>query len=271
MTPYKRLLAAILSAVSTCANAQEGVLFIGTGSPPTDVETAVLIVDVQEKNKGFLLPRYPASTNDGTNHRGHAVAGEEGMMYYDTNGNNVSVYNDVAGVWNSLGFFPVGSIVMWSGDPNAIPAGWALCDGGSGTPNLSGRFIVGLNPGGAEYGSLGAYEGGGNWVTITEAMMPRHSHGLNDPGHSHTATLSHDHSYSVPEYRSIIPNTAKSMVGPGGTPSSVSAVTTSSSSFSGTYTVNSATVGASATATGGGEEFNNRPSYLVLAFIMRIN
>jgi microcystin-dependent protein len=32
---------------------------------------------------------------------------------------------------------------MWSGAVNAIPAGWALCDGGSGRPDLRDRFIVG--------------------------------------------------------------------------------------------------------------------------------
>lgn len=39
---------------------------------------------------------------------------------------------------------PKGAIVMWSGAINAIPEGWALCNGEKGTPNLSGRFIVGV-------------------------------------------------------------------------------------------------------------------------------
>ena len=39
---------------------------------------------------------------------------------------------------------PTGAIMMWSGATDAIPTGWALCDGVNGTPNLCGRFIVGV-------------------------------------------------------------------------------------------------------------------------------
>ena len=46
---------------------------------------------------------------------------------------------------------PVGGIIMWSGATNAIPSGWALCDGsvvnGLQTPDLRNRFIVGAGSG----------------------------------------------------------------------------------------------------------------------------
>ncbi|UAY54334.1 hypothetical protein [Arachidicoccus terrestris] len=38
---------------------------------------------------------------------------------------------------------PVGSIVAWSGGITDIPAGWALCDGNNGTPDLKDLFIMG--------------------------------------------------------------------------------------------------------------------------------
>ena len=38
---------------------------------------------------------------------------------------------------------PAGLVCMWSGAIENIPAGWALCDGTNGTPDLRGRFIVG--------------------------------------------------------------------------------------------------------------------------------
>lgn len=44
---------------------------------------------------------------------------------------------------------PRGIITMWSGATNAVPSGWALCDGNNGTPNLKDRFIVGA---GQSYG-----------------------------------------------------------------------------------------------------------------------
>lgn len=41
------------------------------------------------------------------------------------------------------GAFVTGMIMMWSGAADALPYGWALCDGTKGTPNLTDRFIVG--------------------------------------------------------------------------------------------------------------------------------
>lgn len=38
---------------------------------------------------------------------------------------------------------PAGVIAMWSGAIADIPAGWYLCDGNNGTPDLRDRFIVG--------------------------------------------------------------------------------------------------------------------------------
>lgn len=38
---------------------------------------------------------------------------------------------------------PAGSIVIWSGTVVSIPAGWQLCDGTNGTPDLRDRFVAG--------------------------------------------------------------------------------------------------------------------------------
>lgn len=38
---------------------------------------------------------------------------------------------------------PSGVILMWSGSTDTIPAGWALCNGQNGTPDLTDRFILG--------------------------------------------------------------------------------------------------------------------------------
>ena len=38
---------------------------------------------------------------------------------------------------------PSRGIIMWSGTAADIPAGWALCDGTGGTPDLTDRFILG--------------------------------------------------------------------------------------------------------------------------------
>lgn len=49
--------------------------------------------------------------------------------------------------WNSLAYsgtseLPSGVIIMWSGREASIPAGWLLCDGTNGTPDLSSLFII---------------------------------------------------------------------------------------------------------------------------------
>lgn len=38
---------------------------------------------------------------------------------------------------------PSGSILLWSGSIASIPAGFALCNGSNGTPDLRDKFIVG--------------------------------------------------------------------------------------------------------------------------------
>ncbi len=47
---------------------------------------------------------------------------------------------------------PIGVIVMWSGLLDDIPAGWSLCDGTNGTPDLREKFVKGaadgIDPGG---------------------------------------------------------------------------------------------------------------------------
>jgi len=106
------------------------------------------------------------------------------------------------GRFSGKGAVPIGLIVMWEGSPNALPAGWVLCNGSNGTPNLSGRFIVGYGGG---Y-SIGATGGQLN-VTLTQAQMPSHKHnassdnqlsthnhsgassGNQSDSHSHTGTI----------------------------------------------------------------------------------
>ncbi len=41
----------------------------------------------------------------------------------------------------SISFLPRGCVIMFSG--SSAPGGWAICDGGNGTPDLRGRFVLG--------------------------------------------------------------------------------------------------------------------------------
>lgn len=125
----------------------------------------------------------------------------------------------IAGTLTVTGFasnalVPTGVIVMWSG--TVIPIGWGLCDGGTYggllTPDLRGRFVVGVdhytntqiiatgeyivigqtgltpltapNDGTTiNYGTIGN-KGGENGHTLSMAEMPQHNHAvtLNNAG-----------------------------------------------------------------------------------------
>lgn len=43
-------------------------------------------------------------------------------------------------------FVPSGVVAIWKGSVASIPAGWVLCDGNSGTPDLRNRFVVTVGP-----------------------------------------------------------------------------------------------------------------------------
>jgi hypothetical protein len=40
--------------------------------------------------------------------------------------------------------FPRGIIIAWNAKSGAVPAGWVVCDGTNGTPDLRGRFLMGV-------------------------------------------------------------------------------------------------------------------------------
>ena len=78
---------------------------------------------------------------------------------------------------------PIGAIMMWSGAITAIPKGWALCDGNNKTPNLSGRFIVGVGKSSDGETDYQLNKTGGKekvLLTANECALPEHRHGL-DP------------------------------------------------------------------------------------------
>lgn len=84
-------------------------------------------------------------------------------------------------------FFPAGGIVLWSGAMDAVPAGWALCDGENNTPDLRDRFVLGAGPNyaaGASGGSATAstsFSGSTGATTLAEWQMPSHAHGYTAP------------------------------------------------------------------------------------------
>lgn len=84
--------------------------------------------------------------------------------------------NDGTNYTNLAAGIPTGGIIMWSGAANAIPTGWALCDGGGSRPDLRGKFIIGASASG---GYAVAATGG-----TADATLVSHSHTINNHTHS---------------------------------------------------------------------------------------
>jgi hypothetical protein len=97
-------------------------------------------------------------------------------------------------VGESAGAVPVGGIIAWSGLIAAIPANWHLCDGTTGTPNLTNKFIVG-----ADADSGGVAKSTVRGSAEQSATSTGHNHashpGLTHAGGAianHTGPYSHD-------------------------------------------------------------------------------
>ncbi len=80
----------------------------------------------------------------------------------------------LAGISENANNIPSGVIVMWSG--TAPPAGWALCNGENGTPDLRGRFVIGTDHGSKKRLYPIGSTGGKNYVQLTSDNMPPHYH-----------------------------------------------------------------------------------------------
>jgi microcystin-dependent protein len=105
--------------------------------------------------------------------------------------------SDVKTVIGNTEYFmvPKGGIIIWSGSVNNIPAGWVLCDGSNGTPDLRDRFVLGA---GRNYAVDAT--GGESEHTLTIEEMPSHSHKYTSPIKGNDGMSSGNH-YGNEAYR----------------------------------------------------------------------
>ncbi|MCB0480862.1 MAG: tail fiber protein [Flavobacteriales bacterium] len=175
------------------------------------------------------------------------------------------------------GIVPLGAILMWSG--RVPPDGYVLCMGGGGAhtnhftvPDLRGQFIVGFDSTNSEYnepGNLstaggstkkGGKVGGATSVSLDLTQIPRHTHGVNDPGHYH-------------QYDRQAANGERSddddAETEGGLVNFNFSQSNSYSAYTGVTIQYSGGTGTAQVASNGANH-ENRPPYYTLAFIMRI-
>lgn len=150
--------------------------------------------------------------------------------------------------------FPSGGIIMWSGSIAAIPAGWFLCNGANGTPDLRDRFIIGARQD----------QAGSSMTNVTGSLTK--SGGSKDAivvAHAHTGAteLNGSHTHTVDDGATVSNTTNQRYSDTSGNSNSTGSQTTSSAgNHAHTFTTNS---------TGSSGTNANLPPYFALAFIMK--
>ena|GEM_PF-1200223 len=127
--------------------------------------------------------------SDSTNTWGKQIA-----YGWNTNANIIYQRTVTEGVWTDwelVGFIR-NMIIKWCGSINNIPAGWYLCNGENGTPDLRNKFIYGASSN-TEIGTTGG---------SADTVVVSHSHNASadsQGSHTHTAWTdsqgSHSHSF----------------------------------------------------------------------------
>lgn len=104
----------------------------------------------------------------------------------DASDNLLGTYDNIygiVGVQTAVGTtIPTGMISLWYGAIGSVPAGWYLCDGANGTPDLRDKFVVGA---GSTY-SVAATGGSADAVVVTHNHTATSTSTVTDPGHLHT-------------------------------------------------------------------------------------
>ena len=203
---------------------------------------------------------------------GSVTASATELNYVDGVTSNIQAQiNSVIAAAAGENIVPSGGIIMWSGSTASIPAGWFLCNGSNGTPDLRNRFVVGAG---------GAYAvdatGGADSVTLSTSEMPAHSHaGSTNSAGSHTHTGSTNttgaHTHTVGQYGDFI-RTTTSVMAAGYEPAQSNVSTSSAGNHSHSLSTDAAgshTHTVSVGNTGGGASHENRPPYYALAYIMK--
>ncbi len=100
----------------------------------------------------------------------------------------------VAGKLQEVGadLVPAGFIGLWSGAISAIPAGWKICDGTLGTPDLTDRFVIHADADSGGTNNPGD-TGGLHTQSPTTDSQGSHAHTINAAG-------SHDHGAATGSY-----------------------------------------------------------------------
>ena len=176
-------------------------------------------------------------------------------------------------------FLPLNLVMVWTGSIASIPAGWQLCDGTNGSPNLKDKFVIGA---GNLYTT--GTTGGATTAALATANLPVHTHAIVDNGHSHAFSQSpHNHTISDPGHSHNMNANSSNAVGGstalftgkgatssanyGSSVSGVNGVTIAAANAN--LSINTGTTGITTANTGSGTAFSVMPPYYAYAFICK--
>lgn len=97
----------------------------------------------------------------------------------------VATYDNIYGILGTIPItaptLPSGVIILWSGAIGSIPAGYYLCNGSNGTPDLRDRFVIGA---GNTY-SVAQTGGSADSIVVSHSHTATSTSTVTDPGHNH--------------------------------------------------------------------------------------
>ena len=148
---------------------------------------------------------------------------------------------------------PIGVILLWSGSTASIPAGFQICDGTNGTPDLRDRFLVGA---GSAY-AVGATGGG-----TTHTHTGHANHVVTQPADhgTHTSAGGHTHDAHTTAADTTVTGAGTRLTGP----------VTHSSDGAHTHDAHPAHTGTAVDAHSAHDSPDHRPLFYALAYIQKV-
>ncbi len=180
-------------------NAVVGNIGIGTTDPQAKLDVNGSVLLKQDLSVGGTMNTGGNFAVNGTlttqNLEANIINITGDLNIYDANNPSTKIYSSNPDISGVAGPIPSRGIVMWSGTVSSIPAGWALCDGNNGTPDLRDKMIVaGADPntGGASYSPATHYSGNSSISWQAGTMDGNHIHKLGTIGDTYILDATND-------------------------------------------------------------------------------
>jgi hypothetical protein len=248
---------------------------VGIGN--TSVISENILLEIASVDKGLIIPRMTSEQ------RNNITNPADGLIIYDINQYEFSIYNAKSSVWESISPIPESIVIPWFGDRALFDSsglglkhmsGWAICNGDNNTPDMTAQFLVGYSSTDIDYNNIGPSSIGMDSVSLKLDELPVHTHDYLDFGHTHEVEFINqgEHSHTdLFEYPRVSSTTGSSDDGSLLTyigSESIKTVNTDKNDIKGTINEGSANLSLESSGMNGYHE--NRPKFKVLIYIIKL-